>query len=100
MATVHIPTALRKYTQTQAQVQVEGSNVQDLLTALEKTYPGIGERLLDASGDVRRFINIFVGDEDIRFLDALQTPVAEGDEVTIIPAIAGGAGSPLISRSY
>ncbi len=99
MAIVHIPTALRKYTQAQAQVEVEGGNVQDLLTALEKTYPGIGERILDASGDVRRFINIFVRDEDIRFLDALQTTVTATDEVTIIPAIAGGTGSPLISHS-
>jgi molybdopterin converting factor small subunit len=90
MATVHIPPALRKYTHGQEEVSVAGSNVLELLDNLETSFPGIGERIRDDSGTVRRFVNVFVADEDIRFLDNLQTPVGEGDEVSIVPAIAGG----------
>lgn len=90
MATVHIPPALRKYTQGQEEVSVDGGNVRDLLGNLEKSFPGIGERIVDDSGAVRRFVNVFVADEDIRFMDNLETAVKEADEVSIIPAIAGG----------
>jgi molybdopterin synthase sulfur carrier subunit len=69
---------------------VEGSSVSDLLTALDQKYPGIGERLLDAEGNVRRFVNIYVNGEDVRFLQDKETPVQNGDEVSIVPAIAGG----------
>lgn len=90
MATVHIPPALRKYTQGQEEVAVDGGNVRDLLGNLEKSFPGIGERIVDDSGVVRRFVNVFVADEDIRFMDNLETAVKDADEVSIIPAIAGG----------
>ena len=90
MATIRIPTPLRKYTQGQEEVQVAGGTVQSVIEALETSYPGIRERICDESGKVRRFVNVFVGDEDIRFLENLNTPVAERDEISIIPAIAGG----------
>lgn len=90
MATVRIPTPLRKYTQGQDEVTVTGTNVRELITNLESSYPGIRERICDDSGAVRRFVNVFVADEDIRFLDNLETPVKENDEVSIVPAIAGG----------
>lgn len=87
---VRIPTPLRKLTYDLDTVQVEGGNIGELLSNLEKSYPGIGERLLDDKGDVRRFVNIFVNDEDIRFLEEKATALKEGDEVSIVPAIAGG----------
>jgi len=90
MATIRIPTPLRKYTQGQEEVQVAGDTVAAVLAALEQSAPGIGERIFDDAGKVRRFVNVFVGEDDIRFLDNLKTPVAERDEISIIPAIAGG----------
>lgn len=90
MASIHIPPALRKFTQGEEEVSVGGANVAELLKNLESSYPGIGERILDENGAVRRFVNIFVADEDIRFLDNLGTPVKDNDEVSIVPAIAGG----------
>ena len=90
MATVRIPTPLRKYTEGKDEVAVNGANVRELLDNLDGTHSGIGERIRDNKGDVRRFVNIFVGDEDIRFLEGLDTPVKDTDEISIIPAIAGG----------
>lgn len=90
MATVRIPTPLRKYTGGQEEVSVEGSDIRQVIDALESAHPGIRERICDNTGAVRRFVNVFVGDEDIRFLDNLDTSVNEGDEVSIVPAIAGG----------
>jgi sulfur-carrier protein len=90
MATVRIPTPLRKFTQGKEEVEVTATNVRDLLVNLETAYPGIKERICDEQGAVRRFVNVFVADEDIRFLDNLDTPVKDGDEVSIVPAIAGG----------
>jgi molybdopterin converting factor small subunit len=90
MATIRIPTPLRKYTSGQEAVSVPGANVRELLANLESTYPGIGERICDDSGAIRRFVNVFIADEDIRFLNNLDTPVKDGDEVSIVPAIAGG----------
>jgi sulfur-carrier protein len=90
MATVRIPTPLRKYTQGAEEVAVDGTNVRELLANLETAYPGIKERICDDTGAVRRFVNVFVADEDIRFLDNLETPVKDADEVSIVPAIAGG----------
>lgn len=90
MATIRIPTPLRKYTQGAEEVSVDGATVGDLITNLESSYPGIRERICDDSGEVRRFVNVFVADEDIRFLDNLATPVKDADEVSIVPAIAGG----------
>ncbi len=89
-ATIRIPTPLRKYTQGQDEVKVDGGTIEQVLAALEQSAPGIKERICDESGKVRRFVNIFVGDEDIRFLDNLQSVVKDGDEVSIVPAIAGG----------
>jgi molybdopterin synthase sulfur carrier subunit len=91
MATVRIPTPLRKLTQGQEVVTASASTISELIGALESQHPGIKERLLDDKGQVRRFVNIFVGDEDIRFLKQLDTPLGENAEVSIVPAIAGGA---------
>lgn len=90
MATVRIPPPLRKYTAGAEDVSVEGGTVRELLDALESAHPGIKERICDDKGAVRRFVNVFVADEDIRFLEELDTPVQANDEVSIIPAIAGG----------
>lgn len=91
MATqVRIPTPLRKLTNEQEVVSIDGATIGDILTNLDKTYAGLGERLTDEDGNVRRFVNIFLNDEDIRFLQEKSTPVKEGDEISIVPAIAGG----------
>ena len=90
MATVRIPTPLRKYTAGAEEVQIAAGNVRELIENLEGSHPGIRERICDDKGAVRRFVNVFVGDEDIRFLDNLDTPVKDADEVSIVPAIAGG----------
>lgn len=87
--TVRIPTPLRTLTGGEEQVQMDGATVQQVIENLEKRHPGIRDRLLDEKG-VRRFVNIYVGDEDIRFLDGLSTALKGGEEVSIVPAIAGG----------
>ncbi len=87
---VRIPTPLRKLTYELDTVQSEGANVAELIENLEKTYPGMKERLYDDNGNVRRFINIFVNDEDIRFMEDKETALKPSDEVSIVPAIAGG----------
>ena len=86
---VRIPTPLRSLTGGEEQVPADGSTVQQVIENLEKRHPGIRDRLLDDKG-VRRFVNIYVGDEDIRFLDGLETPLKDGEEISIVPAIAGG----------
>ena len=91
MATkVRIPAPLRKLTKDQAVVESSGSTIEAVLADLEKNYPGIRERICDETGQVRRFINIFVNGEDIRFKDGVRTQIADNAEVSIIPAIAGG----------
>lgn len=90
MPSVLIPTPLRKLTNDLELVEASGSNVGELLDNLDKAYPGLKERVCDESGNVRRFVNVFVNGEDIRFLDEKQTPVSEKDEISIVPAIAGG----------
>jgi molybdopterin synthase sulfur carrier subunit len=87
---VSIPTPMRTLTGGSDEVAAAGGTVGDVIADLEKRYPGMKDRLLDEKG-VRRFINIFVGDEDIRFLDGLKTELKSGDRISIIPAIAGGA---------
>jgi len=87
---VRIPTPLQKLTNEQPEVAVEASSVQELLESLEKSYPGFMGRICDESGKVRRFVNVYVNEEDIRFLNQETTPLKSGDEVSIIPAIAGG----------
>jgi molybdopterin converting factor small subunit len=87
---VLIPTPLQKLTHDQAVVECEGQTIVELLESLEANCPGIKARLCDDSGELRRFVNFYVNSEDIRFLDGKNTPLHEGDEVSIIPAIAGG----------
>jgi molybdopterin synthase sulfur carrier subunit len=86
---VRIPTILRPYTGGAKVVQVEGADIAGVIAALDANHAGIGERILDEAG-LRRFMNVYVNDEDVRFLDGLQTPVADGDSITILPAVAGG----------
>ena len=88
--TVHIPTPLRKLTQNQAEVELEAGTISQLVDGLEGSYAGLAEKLLDEGGEIRRYVNIFVNDEDIRFLDGKDTPLNDGDSVSIVPAIAGG----------
>lgn len=88
--TVLIPTPLQKLTNGNAEVKAEGSTVGEIVTALETQFPGIKERLCDDSGKLRRFVNVYVNNEDIRFEQNEETPVKDGDELSIIPAIAGG----------
>ncbi len=90
MATVRIPTPLRSYTGNRSEVPAAGATVGEVLADLERSFPGIGARLLDDKGGLRRYVNIFHNDEDIRFLKALDTPVTDADAITIVPAIAGG----------
>lgn len=90
--TVRIPTPLQRLTNGQAEVSCEGETITQLLEDLERRYPGIRERICDEQGKLRRFVNVFVNEEDIRFLKGDQTAVKDGDEVSIIPAIAGGDG--------
>jgi molybdopterin synthase sulfur carrier subunit len=87
---VLIPTPLQKFTNQESQVALEASNVDQLLQAMEGRYPGILGRLCDESGKLRRFLNVYVNSEDIRFLDNQATPLKDGDEVSIVPAVAGG----------
>jgi molybdopterin synthase sulfur carrier subunit len=87
---VRIPTPLRTLTKGAAEVQAEAANVTDLIEDLERQFPGLKERLVEDGGELRRFINIYVNQEDIRFLQGATTTLKQGDEVSIVPAIAGG----------
>jgi len=87
---VRIPTPLRKLTRNQDVVNVPGATVGEVIANLERQFQGIKERLCDDQGQVRRFMNIYASEEDIRFLQGLDTPVKDGDEITIVPALAGG----------
>ena len=89
--TVRIPTPLQRLTSGQWEVACEGATIIELLGDLERRYPGVKERICDSQGKLRRFVNVFVNEEDIRFLQGDQTSVKDGDEVSIIPAIAGGS---------
>ena len=88
--TVSIPTPLRKLTNNESEVSIEAGTVGDLVDALDVAYSGIAEKLLDEKGDIRRYVNVFVNDEDIRFLDGKGTVLEDGDNISIVPAIAGG----------
>jgi len=88
--TVRIPTQLRPLSGGKSEVTVDGTTVAATLKALEAAHPGFAERLFDETGTLRRFVNVFVADEDIRFLDGVETPVADGATVSIVPAVAGG----------
>ena len=88
--TVRVPTTLRTLTAGESEVEVEGTTVGEVLGSLDASHPGFSERLLDESGKLRRFVNVFVSDDDIRFLQGLDTPVPAGETVSIVPAVAGG----------
>ncbi|HAQ24133.1 MAG TPA: molybdopterin synthase sulfur carrier subunit [Acidimicrobiaceae bacterium] len=88
--TVRIPTTLRPLTTGQAEVEVEASTVREALSALDAAHPGFSERITDESGILRRFVNVFVDDEDVRFMDGLDSSVLDGATVSIVPAVAGG----------
>ncbi len=87
---VLIPTPLQKFTNNAASLEVDGGTIYDLIDALESNFPGIKARICDESGQVRRFLNLYVNEEDIRFLDGADTVLKDGDEVSIVPAVAGG----------
>lgn len=95
--TVRIPTPLRKLTADADEVRTDADTLRDMLAALERQYPGMKERLCDDKGEVRRFINIFVNDEDVRFMDGQNTKFKDGDVVSIVPAVAGGSR---VKRKY
>jgi molybdopterin converting factor small subunit len=88
---VRVPTILRTYTGGAAEVAGEGANLREVLQKLDADHPGIGARILDESGKLRRFVNVYVGDEDVRFADGLDTATPDGVQVSVIPAVAGGA---------
>jgi sulfur-carrier protein len=90
MIKVRIPTPLRPLTKNQGEVDIAAGSITDLVNSLESSYPGIKSRLCDESGELRRFVNIYVNEEDIRFLKGKDTALKTGDEVSIVPAIAGG----------
>ncbi len=92
---VQIPTPLRKVTGGASKVQVEAASVAAMIDALEAQHPGIKERILDTNGELRRFVNVYVNGDDVRFADNLKTALKEGDEVSIVPAIAGGSAPPV-----
>lgn len=89
-ANVRIPTILRTYTGGAAEVTAEGSTLQEVLTSLDAQYAGIAGRVLDDNGALRRFVNVYVNDDDVRFLDGLNTTINDGANISIIPAVAGG----------
>jgi molybdopterin synthase sulfur carrier subunit len=88
--TVRIPAQLRTLTGGAGEVALTGSTVAEVLKDLDATHPGFADRLFDDTGGIRRFVNIFLADEDVRFLDGLDTPVADGQTLSIVPAVAGG----------
>jgi molybdopterin synthase sulfur carrier subunit len=87
---VRVPTQLRTLTEGAGEVTVDGSTVGEALKALDVAHPGFGERLFDDEGQLRRFVNVFLADEDVRFLEGLATPIAPGQTLSIVPAVAGG----------
>jgi molybdopterin synthase sulfur carrier subunit len=91
MTTVRIPVPLRRFTGGVDEVAASGATVAEILDDLDRNHSGIRARLCEEDGKIRRFVNIYVNDEDIRFMDSLETPVGDGDELSIVPAIAGGS---------
>jgi len=90
-ATVRVPTQLRSLTGGVAELTVDGSTVGEILRKIDGQHPGLGERIFDENGSLRRFVNVFLADEDVRFLNGLETPVADNQVLSIVPAVAGGA---------
>ena len=89
-ATVKIPTPLRKLTNNETSVDADGTTVEQIVESLESAYPGMQERLIDDNGDLRHFVNIYLNGEDIRYIDGLKSSVSDNDELSIVPAVAGG----------
>ena len=89
--TVRIPTPLRRVTNGEDKVTVEGSNLNEIIGSLDSQYPGIKARICDDQGDLRNFVNVYVNGEDVRFLEGLETSTKTGDEISIVPAVAGGS---------
>ena len=87
---VRIPTILRTYTNDESQVAADGATLADVIDSLETSFPGIKARVVDEQGALRRFVNIYVAEEDVRFANGLETPTPEGTQISIIPAVAGG----------
>ena len=92
--TVRIPTPLRRVTNGQDKVSVEGSNLSEVVGSLDAEFPGLKERLCDEQGEIRNFVNIYVNGEDVRFLQGLDSEIKSGDEISIVPAVAGGVMTP------
>jgi molybdopterin synthase sulfur carrier subunit len=90
-ATIRIPTILRTYTHGAGEVTADGSKLSEVLDSLEQNHPGIRARILDDAGALRRFVNVYVGDDDVRFIGGLDAEIADGTKISIIPAVAGGA---------
>ncbi len=88
--TIRIPTTMRPLTGGDRQVSLDPGTLSEVITALDSVHPGMGDRLLDETGDLRKFVNVFVDDDDVRYLDGLSTSVSDGVTVSIIPAVAGG----------
>ncbi len=89
-STVRVPTILRSYTDGASEVTADGATLGEVLDSLDASYPGMKGRIVDEQGELRRFVNVYVGNDDVRFLDGLDTPVHEGSQVSVIPAVAGG----------
>ena len=89
---VHLPTVLRSQAGGARTVSVEGATIGQVLTTLVETYPGLAGQVLTDEGTLHRFVNVYLNDDDVRYLDSLDTPVGESDEISILPAVAGGAG--------
>jgi molybdopterin synthase sulfur carrier subunit len=87
---VRVPTILRTYTKGESEVDADGDTLADVIDALDHTYPGIRGRIIDEQGALRRFVNVYVGNDDVRFLDGLGTSIPDGTTVSVIPAVAGG----------
>ena len=87
---VRIPTILRSYTDGASEVSADGASLAEVLDSLEQSFPGIRARILDEQGAIRRFVNVYVGNDDVRFLDALDTKVSDDAQISVIPAVAGG----------
>lgn len=87
---VRIPTILRTYTGGESEVKADGGTLREVINDLDAAYSGIAARVLDDDGKIRRFVNVYIGDEDVRFADGLDTATPEGAQVSIIPAVAGG----------
>ena len=87
---VRIPTILRSYTDGASEVSADGASLAEVLDSLEQSFPGIRARILDEQGAIRRFVNVYVGNDDVRFLDALETKTPDGAQISVIPAVAGG----------